>query len=136
MANEYDVVVLGGGTGGYVAALEAAKKGQTVALVEQAKLGGTCLHRGCIPTKALLRSAEVLATVQQAAQFGVNAVGLAAAAIDFKQVQTRKQAVIDQLEAGIVYLIKKGKIDLFTGTGAILGPSIFFADGWDNFSRL
>lgn len=125
MANEYDVVVLGGGTGGYVAALEAAKKGQTVALVEQAKLGGTCLHRGCIPTKALLRSAEVLATVQQAAQFGVNAVGLAVAAIDFKQVQTRKQAVIDQLEAGIAYLIKKGKIDLFTGTGTILGPSIF-----------
>ncbi|EUJ30805.1 dihydrolipoamide dehydrogenase [Listeria cornellensis FSL F6-0969] len=65
MAKEYDVVVLGGGTGGYVAAIRASQKGLTVAVVEKDRLGGTCLHRGCIPSKALLRSAEVLQTVKK-----------------------------------------------------------------------
>lgn len=128
MANEYDVVVLGGGTGGYVAAIAAAKKGQRVAVVEKDKLGGTCLHRGCIPTKALLRSAEVLETVKQAAAFGVTLgsdSGLETSTINFVNAQARKQKIVDQLEAGVKGLMKKGKIDVFYGTGTILGPSIF-----------
>lgn len=124
MTTEYDVVVLGGGTGGYVAAIQAAKLGKKVAVVEKDKVGGTCLHRGCIPTKALLRSAEVLQTVKKATDFGIefdeNSVG-----INFIQAQQRKQAVIDQLEKGIHQLFKQGKIDLYEGTGTILGPSIF-----------
>lgn len=72
MAKEYDVVVLGGGTGGYVAAIRAAKNGLKTAIVEKSKLGGTCLHKGCIPTKALLRSAEVYRLVRKSADFGVD----------------------------------------------------------------
>ncbi|WP_239254132.1 dihydrolipoyl dehydrogenase [Listeria ilorinensis] len=123
MAKEYDVVVLGGGTGGYVAAIEASKKGLKVAVVEKDKLGGTCLHRGCIPSKALLRSAEVLQTVKKAADFGVAIDG--DYQFNFLKAQERKQAIIDQLEKGIHQLFKQGKIDLYEGVGTILGPSIF-----------
>lgn len=72
MVLETDLVVLGGGTGGYVAAIHAAKQGQDVIIVEKEQLGGTCLHRGCIPTKALLRSAEVYDTVKRADEFGIS----------------------------------------------------------------
>lgn len=124
MATEYDVVILGGGTGGYVAAIRAAKLGKKVAVVEKDKLGGTCLHRGCIPTKALLRSAEVLQTVKNAGDFGIE-IGTQAVGVNFIQAQLRKQKVVDQLEKGIHQLFKQGKIDLYEGTGTILGPSIF-----------
>lgn len=124
MATEYDVVILGGGTGGYVAAIRAAKLGKKVAVVEKDKLGGTCLHRGCIPTKALLRSAEVLQTVKNAGDFGIE-LGTQAVGVNFIQAQLRKQKVVDQLEKGIHQLFKQGKIDLYKGTGTILGPSIF-----------
>ncbi|WP_163652831.1 dihydrolipoyl dehydrogenase [Listeria sp. PSOL-1] len=122
MAKEYDVVVLGGGTGGYVAAISAAKKGLKVAVVEKDKLGGTCLHRGCIPSKALLRSAEVFQTVKKAAEFGVE---VASPTFNFLQAQKRKEQIVSQLENGIHQLFKQGKIDLYAGTGRILGPSIF-----------
>ncbi|STY43146.1 Dihydrolipoyl dehydrogenase 3 [Listeria grayi] len=124
MATEYDVVILGGGTGGYVAAIRAAKLGKKVAVVEKDKLGGTCLHRGCIPTKALLRSAEVLQTVKNAGDFGIE-LGTQAVGVNFIQAQLRKQKVVEQLEKGIHQLFKQGKIDLYEGTGTILGPSIF-----------
>ena len=123
MAQEYDVVILGGGTGGYVAAIQAAKQGKKVAVVEQSKVGGTCLHRGCIPTKALLRSAEVLQTVKQASDFGVDLTE--SPTINFLKAQERKQTIINQLEQGIQQLFKMGKIDLYEGRGTILGPSIF-----------
>ena len=71
MAQEYDLVILGGGTGGYVAAIRASQLGLKTAIVEKEKLGGTCLHKGCIPRKALIRSAEVYATVKQSEEFGV-----------------------------------------------------------------
>lgn len=76
MATEYDVVILGGGTGGYVAAIRAAQLGLKTAVVEKEKLGGTCLHKGCIPSKALLRSAEVYRTAREADQFGVETAGV------------------------------------------------------------
>ena len=123
MTQEYDVVVLGGGTGGYVAAIQAAKQGKKVAVVEQSKVGGTCLHRGCIPTKALLRSAEVLQTVKKATEFGVTLTENPG--INFLKAQERKQSIINQLEQGIQQLFKMGKIDLYEGRGTILGPSIF-----------
>lgn len=122
MAHEYDLVVLGGGTGGYVAAIKAAQSGLKTAIVEKHKLGGTCLHQGCIPSKALLRSAEVYATTLKSEEFGVitNDVTL-----DFKRVQARKNKIVEQLHRGIQYLMKKGKIDVYEGVGRILGPSIF-----------
>lgn len=122
MATEYDVVILGGGTGGYVAAIRAAQLGLKTAVVEKKKLGGTCLHKGCIPSKALLRSAEVYRTAREADQFGVETAGVS---LNFEKVQQRKQAVVDKLAAGVNHLMKKGKIDVYTGYGRILGPSIF-----------
>lgn len=122
MSTEYDLVILGGGTGGYVAAIRASQLGLKTAIVEAGKLGGTCLHAGCIPSKALLRSAEVYQTVRKSADFGVQSEG---AALDFKAVQKRKQSIVDKLHAGVQYLIKQGKIDLYEGYGRLLGPSIF-----------
>ncbi|NRF02150.1 dihydrolipoyl dehydrogenase [Bacillus subtilis] len=122
MATEYDVVILGGGTGGYVAAIRAAQLGLKTAVAEKEKLGGTCLHKGCIPSKALLRSAEVYRTAREADQFGVETAGVS---LNFEKVQQRKQAVVDKLAAGVNHLMKKGKIDVYTGYGRILGPSIF-----------
>ncbi|UFJ42886.1 dihydrolipoyl dehydrogenase [Brevibacillus humidisoli] len=122
MSQEYDLVVLGGGTGGYVAAIRAAQLGMSVAIVEKEKLGGTCLHRGCIPSKALLRSAEVYATMKQSEAYGVLAENVS---LDFSKVQTRKQGIIDQLHKGVQYLIKKGNIKLYQGYGRVMGPSIF-----------
>lgn len=139
MATEYDLVILGGGTGGYVAAIRASQLGLKTAIVEKGKLGGTCLHKGCIPSKALLRSAEVYAQTVKGEEFGVLAkeVGL-----DFSKVQARKQSIVDTLHKGVQGLMKKGKIDVYEGTGRILGPSIFsplpgtisveFADGKEN----
>lgn len=106
MATEYDVVILGGGTGGYVAAIRAAQLGLKTAVVEKEKLGGTCLHKGCILSKALLRSAEVYRTAREADQFGVETAGVS---LNFEKVQQRKQAVVDKLAAGVNHLMKKEK---------------------------
>lgn len=123
MAQNYDVVIVGGGTGGYVAAIRAAQLGLKTAIVEREKLGGTCLHKGCIPSKALLRSAEVYRMANQTAtMFGVEIEGVT---LRFDKVQARKQAIVEQLSQGVNTLMKKGKIDVFEGIGRILGPSIF-----------
>lgn len=122
MAKEYDVVILGGGTGGYVAAIRASQLGLKVAVVEKGKLGGTCLHAGCIPSKALLRSAEVFATTKRSEEFGVIANDVS---LDFSKVQERKSKITDQLFRGVQHLMKQGKIDVYEGLGRILGPSIF-----------
>ncbi|WP_404403690.1 dihydrolipoyl dehydrogenase [Jeotgalibacillus malaysiensis] len=139
MAEEYDLVILGGGTGGYVAAIRASQLGLKTAIVEKGKIGGTCLHRGCIPSKALLRSAEVYATAKNADEFGVE---ISEAVLNFTKVQERKQSIVDQLHKGVQHLMKQGKIDVFDGFGRILGPSIFspmpgtvsveMTDGTDN----
>ncbi|MCM3724518.1 dihydrolipoyl dehydrogenase [Neobacillus cucumis] len=122
MAQEYDLVILGGGTGGYVAAIRASQLGLKTAIVEKGKLGGTCLHKGCIPSKALLRSAEVFATTKRGEDFGVITSDVS---LDFGKVQARKNKIIDQLHKGVQHLMKQGKIDVYEGIGRILGPSIF-----------
>lgn len=123
MGREYDVVILGGGTGGYVAAIRAAQLGLKTALVEKELLGGTCLHKGCIPSKALLKSAEVYdITKNHAEKFGVSTGEVV---LDFGRVQARKEKIVSQLHQGVTALMKKGKIDVFEGLGRMLGPSIF-----------
>jgi dihydrolipoamide dehydrogenase len=122
MAQEYDLVILGGGTGGYVAAIKAAQLGLKTAVVEKGKLGGTCLHNGCIPSKALLRSAEVYAQTKHSEDFGVVTSDVS---VNFAKVQERKDKIVDQLHKGVQGLMKKGKIDVYEGLGRILGPSIF-----------
>ncbi|NKE05018.1 MULTISPECIES: dihydrolipoyl dehydrogenase [Mesobacillus] len=122
MAQEYDLVILGGGTGGYVAAIRASQLGLKTAIVEKGKLGGTCLHKGCIPSKALLRSAEVYATAKKSEEFGVTTGEVG---VNFVKVQERKEKIVEQLHRGVQHLMKQGKIDVFEGLGRILGPSIF-----------
>ncbi|MGJ9456914.1 dihydrolipoyl dehydrogenase [Oceanobacillus sp. CF4.6] len=122
MTKEYDLVILGGGTGGYVAAIRASQLGLQVAIVEKGELGGTCLHKGCIPSKALLRSAEVFRQTLNAAEFGVETNNTT---LNFTKVQERKAIIVDGLHQGVKGLMKKGKIDVFEGFGRILGPSIF-----------
>lgn len=122
MAEEYDLVILGGGTGGYVAAIRAAQLGLKTAVVEKAKLGGTCLHKGCIPSKALLRSAEVYATAKRSEDFGISTGKVS---VNFAKVQERKEKIVDQLHKGVQFLMKQGTIDIYEGIGRILGPSIF-----------
>ncbi|WP_179032792.1 dihydrolipoyl dehydrogenase [Paenibacillus kribbensis] len=117
-----DVAILGGGTGGYVAAIRAAQLGKEVVIIEQDKLGGTCLHRGCIPSKALLRSAEVYATIKESAQYGIETSG---AQLVFPKVQERKEAVVEQLHQGVQFLMRKNKITVLNGKGRVIGPSIF-----------
>lgn len=122
MAKEYDLVILGGGTGGYAAAIRASQLGLKTAVVEKGKLGGTCLHAGCIPSKALLRSAEVYAQTKNSEAFGIIASDVR---LDFAKVQARKSVIVEQLYKGVRHLMKKGKIDVYAGFGRILGPSIF-----------
>ena len=122
MAHEYDLVILGGGTGGYVAAIRASQLGLKTAIVEKELLGGTCLHKGCIPSKALLRSAEIFRQTVNAEEFGIEAPE---AKLNFTAVQKRKASIVEQLHNGVKALVKKGKIDVYHGTGRILGPSIF-----------
>jgi dihydrolipoamide dehydrogenase len=124
--NEYDVIVIGAGTGGYVAAIRAAQLGLTTAVVEKQKaLGGTCLLWGCIPTKALLEHAHALKVVQQAKEWGVTVAGGPingpAVGIDMAQVQTRKDRIVGGLSKGIEFLFKKNKIDWIRGTARLTG---------------
>ncbi|MDY0405629.1 dihydrolipoyl dehydrogenase [Virgibacillus sp. 179-BFC.A HS] len=122
MATEYDLAVLGGGTGGYVAAIRASQLGMRVAVIEKSKLGGTCLHKGCIPSKALLQSAQVYRQTKQAATFGVNTNDVT---LDYERILARKDNIVQTLHRGVQGLMKKGKIDVYAGHGRILGPSIF-----------
>ncbi|MEC0243410.1 dihydrolipoyl dehydrogenase [Paenibacillus dokdonensis] len=117
-----DVAVLGGGTGGYVAAIRAAQLGKQVVIIEADKLGGTCLHRGCIPSKSLLRSAEVYAEIRESESYGIETSG---ATLVFPKVQNRKSAIVDQLHQGVQYLMRKNKIQVLQGKGRVIGPSIF-----------
>lgn len=122
MTEHYDLVVLGAGPGGYVAAIRAAQLGMTVAVVEREKVGGVCLHKGCIPSKTLLRSAEVFETVRRARDFGIMTDRTT---LNFSQVQERKQKVVQQLYQGVQHLLNKHRVTVYEGTGRILGPSIF-----------
>ncbi len=115
---EFDVVVIGGGPGGYATALYGASAGLSVAVVEKDKVGGTCLHRGCVPAKELLETASVVRTVAGAKEFGVQA---GQPAVDFTISQGRKQKVVDQLHRGLSGLMKGRGITTFVGTGTLSG---------------
>ncbi|MDQ6879134.1 MAG: dihydrolipoyl dehydrogenase [Candidatus Dormibacteraeota bacterium] len=118
MADSFDVVILGGGPGGYVAGLRAAQLGAKTAIVEKDRLGGTCLVRGCIPTKALLQSSELYRLAKAGAEFGVVADSIA---FDWTAAQKRKSAVVDQLVKGVEGLLKAGGVTVFRGAGRLGG---------------
>jgi dihydrolipoamide dehydrogenase len=117
VVEQHDVVVLGGGPGGYAAALYGASAGLGVALVEEQRVGGTCLHRGCVPAKELLQTAEVLRTVQGADEYGVMTTK---PSLELRTSQTRKQQVVDRLTKGIETLLKGRKVTIVPGTGAVV----------------
>src|SRR5262245_1179245 len=118
-SSHYDVIVIGGGPGGYVAAIRAAQLGLRTAVIEEAHLGGICLNWGCIPTKALLRSAEIFHTVGGAAAFGVVTQG--APTIDLEAMVERSRQVSRELNAGVGFLLKKNGVDVIWGRAKLAG---------------
>jgi dihydrolipoamide dehydrogenase len=126
MGDPYDVVVIGAGTGGYSAALRAAQLGKRVALVERDdRIGGTCLIRGCIPTKALLQSAAVMDTVERASEWGIKAAGEP----DWSAIRSFEDATVDKLVKGVTGLVRMRKIDVLTGTARLTGPGTLEVNG-------
>ena len=124
--SNFDLVILGGGSGGYAAALRGAQLGLSVALIEKDKVGGTCLHRGCIPTKALLHAGEVADSARESAQFGVNATFNS---IDMVGVNSYKDGVIAGLHKGLQGLIKSRNITYVEGTGRLVSNNTVEANG-------
>ncbi|RYD71252.1 MAG: FAD-binding protein, partial [Sphingobacteriales bacterium] len=125
----YDVIVLGSGPGGYPAAIRASQLGKKVAIVEKESLGGICLNWGCIPTKALLKSAQVYDYAKHAADYGINISNPSA---DFGGVVKRSRGVADKMSKGVQFLMKKNKIEVIMGTGKLLAPTkleVTAADG-------
>ena len=121
-SRDYDVIVIGAGPGGYVAAIRAAQLGLRTAVVERAHLGGICLNWGCIPTKALLRSGEIFHEVGEAASFGVVVPGKPS--IDLKVMVERSRKVSAELNAGVGFLLKKNGVDVIWGAAKLKGNGI------------
>jgi len=129
MADTYDVIIIGSGPGGYVAAIRAAQLGLKTAVVEKSYLGGICLNWGCIPTKALLRSAEIFHYMEHAKDYGLSADNVA---YDPGAVVKRSRAVAAQLSNGVAFLLKKNKIDVIWGTATITAPGKISVTASDN----
>ena len=125
---DFDLVIMGGGPGGYSAALYGASAGLRIAMVEEVRIGGTCLHRGCIPAKELLQTAEVLRTVRGASDFGVHS---SQPTLDMAQTQKRKQAVVDRLTGGLESLLKGRKVTIVPGMATLApdGHTVRVSDG-------
>ncbi|MGR3490412.1 MAG: FAD-dependent oxidoreductase, partial [Shimia sp.] len=118
MAQSFDVVVIGAGPGGYVAAIRAAQLGLKAAIVEREHMGGICLNWGCIPTKAMLRSSEVFHLMHRAKEFGLKAEGID---YDLDAVVKRSRAVAKQLNSGVGHLMKKNKVTVVMGEASLAG---------------
>lgn len=120
---KYDILVLGGGPGGYVAAIKAAQLGAKVAIIEKEKLGGVCLNWGCIPTKTMLKTAKLYKDILRGKDFGIVGIDTDNIFVDWDSLIKRKDKVVNQLVSGIYTLIKKNKIDLYEGMGTVLNKN-------------
>ena len=119
-SNDFDLVVLGAGTGGYTAAFRAAQLGLKVALVDEAKIGGTCLHIGCIPTKALLESAAFAERIRHAKEFGIE---IGEPVVDYARMAERRDQVVKRMWTGLKSLVDKNKVAWIQGRGRLDGPT-------------
>ena len=116
----YDIIVLGSGPGGYVAAIKAAQLGSKVAIIEKDNFGGVCLNWGCIPTKTLLKNAKVYQYILNASKYGIDISEDASVSINWERMLERKSKVVDKLTSGVEYLLKKNKIDIYRGFGKVI----------------
>ena len=130
-SNAFDLVVLGAGTGGYSAAFRAAQFGLKVALVDAEKIGGTCLHVGCIPTKAMLESADLYARIKKAGDFGIG-IGADPPTVDFATIAKRRGQVVERLHKGLQSLVKKNKVEFIHGRGTLRGGKHVEIDALDD----
>jgi dihydrolipoamide dehydrogenase len=130
----FDIVVIGGGPGGYVAAILAAQRGASVALVEKAYLGGTCLNVGCIPSKALLASAERLYELRHSDALGIRVQG--EVGFDWSAVMSHKERVVRQLRGGVEMLVKTNGIQLVRGTATFAAPNRLRVEGPDGSQEI
>ena len=131
MADKFDLVIIGGGNGGYIPAIRASQLGMSVALIEKREgghLGGTCLNVGCIPTKALLQTAAMLHNAKNGEEFGVKTNGVE---FDYPQAAKRREQVVNQLRRGVQGLMKKNKVTVYNGTGSFVEPKKIKVDGND-----
>src|ERR1700694_4072424 len=128
----YDLVVIGSGPGGYVAAIRAAQLGLKTAIIERESLGGICLNWGCIPTKALLKSAQVYEYIKHAKDYGIEASGQH----NFEAVIKRSRGVADKMSKGVQFLMKKNKIDVIMGFGKLVAKGKIEVTGADNKTQV
>ena len=128
MGNKYDLVVIGAGPGGYVSAAAAAKKGMKTAIIENRQLGGTCLNRGCIPTKTIMHSSELYRSMSDCGEAGLSCSGIG---FDMEKIQAHKNNVLATLRSGIAGMMKKNKVDVYNGTGTIISPDSVSVSGED-----
>src|SRR6201992_2088149 len=123
----YDLIVIGSGPGGYVAAIRASQLGLKTAIVEKESLGGICLNWGCIPTKALLKSAQVFEYINHASEYGIKVNG--GGEVDFENVIKRSRSVADGMSKGVQFLMKKNKIDVLIGHGKLKSKGVVEVKG-------
>lgn len=133
MENMYDLIVIGGGPGGYTAALHAAKLGLNTALVEEREIGGTCLHRGCIPTKVMLHVAELLRYMKDSCQFGIHADGIR---LDYGEMLTYRNDTVQRLTEGVKMLLKNAGVVCINGRGNLLANNCVLVTGSDGEKKL
>ncbi|MDR2457844.1 MAG: dihydrolipoyl dehydrogenase [Clostridiales Family XIII bacterium] len=126
---DFDLIVIGGGPGGYVAAIKAAQEGLKTAIIEKDKFGGVCLNKGCIPTKTLLRSIESLLSLREAEKYGVIDIDIKKAALDMKKIQERKKEISASLVSGVQALLSKNKVKVIKGEAKILDKNTIEAEG-------
>ena len=117
MEKKYDIAIIGSGPGGYVAAIRSAQLGQKVAIIEKEDVGGVCLNWGCIPTKTLLRSAEIVDLVKKSSDFGIEITDYK---LDLSKIIERSKNIALKLSNGVKYLLKKNKVDLITGSAKFI----------------